>query len=86
MIRNVVSMIITFGSKDRNNTKMLVRQISTDWGLVVEYVPMLLRLESRPRKMTLRYVSMQPTMIRLFKWGDDIFMYLGKSRCISNDV
>lgn len=46
--------------------------------LMIHYIPMLLRLESRPRKMTLKYVSMQPTMIRLFKCGDDIFIYLGK--------
>ena len=32
--------------------------------------------ESRPRKMTLLYVSIQPIIMRLFKCGDDILMYL----------
>lgn len=32
--------------------------------------------ESKPRNMTLLYVIMQPIIMRLFKCGDDIFMYL----------
>lgn len=36
----------------------------------------LLKPLSKPRKMTLRYVHMQPTMIKLFRWGLDILIYL----------
>lgn len=37
---------------------------------------MLLRPLSSPRNITLRYVSIHPTIIRLFKCGLDILMYL----------
>lgn len=44
----------------------------------------LVSVESRPRKMTLLYVSMQPMMIRLFRYGLDILMYLHHMKNISD--
>lgn len=32
--------------------------------------------ESKPKNMTLLYVSIQPIIIKLFRCGEDIFMYL----------
>ena len=39
---------------------------------------MLVSVESRPKKITLLYVSMQPIIMRLFRYGLDILMYLKK--------